>query len=87
MGLLGFFKKGKKARLSARAELDLSPWIDNFYHREVTYIRENHTVRELVHFHTEEHSVWGYTTVDIPDSIQTVEELLKYLQKKNFHLK
>ncbi len=87
MGLFDFFKRQRKTPLSTEPELDLMPWIDGYYHRQVTYIRDEHTVRELVHFHSEEHSVWGYTSTPVPTNVKTLEALLKFLKTKDFHLK
>ena len=87
MGLLDFFKQRSKTLLSAAPELDLDPWIDGYYHRQVTYLREQHAVRELVHFHNGEHSVWGYTSTPVPKDIKTLEALLDFLKTKGFHLK
>ena len=64
--------------LPTTGELSLEPWLTGAYYR-ICYEAENRRVRQDVHFHDGDQSVWGYSYTDIPDHILTLNSLLDYL--------
>lgn len=68
-----------------KSNIQLSSYLDPFYHRGDYYDASSHSVHKFVCI---PHGPQGYSVISLPKEIQTLEQLLPYLEANHgFHLK